>query len=402
MEHGEVRILHLITTLDVGGSEMMLLKLLSFMDSDHFSNHVVSLTNVGSVGQKIMAQGIPVHALNMPGGRLTLGGLFNLWWLLHSIRPTILQSWLYHADLLGLVFGKLGRIGNICWNVRCSYMDVEKYRRSTKWTIRLCTLLSSFPQAVITNSGAAQQFHINLGYKVKRWEVIPNGFDLNKFNSDKIAKQRIVAELGLADHLKTKDREKEGDKKNQNSILLIGFIARYDPMKDHSTLIKAARFLLEDRRNVHFVLAGRDVTWENSPLARQIPDVWKGHFHLLGERNDVEKITAGLDIASSVSYGEGFPNTIGEAMSCGVPCVVTDVGDSARIVGDTGRVIPSKNPDALAKAWKELIDLGDEGRKRLGLAARKRVADHFELSQIARKYEVFYSSLVMKGASEQR
>jgi glycosyltransferase involved in cell wall biosynthesis len=183
---------------------------------------------------------------------------------------------------------------------------------------------------------------------------------------------------------------------------LIGLIGRYDPMKDHSTFNKAACLLLRERRDVHFILAGRDVKWENKPLAKQIRDVWKGHFHLLGERNDVANIGAALDVASSSSYGEGFPNIIGEAMSCGVPCVVTDVGDSERIVGDTGRVVPPKDPDALAKAWKELIDLGEEGRERLGLAARKRIRDHFELSQISKKYEAFYSSLVMRGASEQR
>ena len=178
-------IMHLITTLDVGGAEMMLLKLLSFMDDDDFSNQVVSLTGIGPIGEKIMAQGIPVYALNMPSGRLTLGGLVKLWRLLHSIRPTILQTWLYHADLLSLIFGKLARIRKICWNVRCSYIDLGKYRRSTEWTVKLCSLLSSFPETIITNSREALNFHVNLGYKAKRWEVIPNGFDLDKFKPDK-------------------------------------------------------------------------------------------------------------------------------------------------------------------------------------------------------------------------
>lgn len=389
--------LHVITTLDMGGAEMMLWRLLSCMDRSQFSNQVVSLTDIGAIGQRIRAQGVLVHSLNMPNGRLTLVGLAKLWRLLHAIRPAILQTWLYHADLLGLIFGKLAGIRNICWNIRCSYLDLGKYRLSTKWTIRLCSLLSSFPQAIITNSRAAQEFHVHLDYKAKRWELIPNGFDLNKFKPDEQAKQRLLAELGLADNQKTENREQETLEKNQNRVLLIGFVARYDPMKDHSTFIKAACLLVQERRDVHFILAGRDVKWENGLLARQIPDVWKDHFLLLGERNDMENITAGLDIASSVSYGEGFPNTIGEAMSCGVPCVVTDVGDSAVIVGKTGRVVPARDPEALAIAWKELIDLGDEGRERLGLAARKRIRDHFELSEIARKYEAFYSSLVMSG-----
>ena len=157
--------------------------------------------------------------------------------------------------------------------------------------------------------------------------------------------------------------------------------------------IDAGRLLLEKGIDVHFVLAGRDVTWENRTLADRIPDRWKGHFHLLGERGDVEKITAALDIASLVSYGEGFPNIICEAMACGVPCVVTDVGDSARIVGDAGRVVPCRDPEAVAAAWNELIDLGEEGRRGLGLAARQRVKERFDLSDAVRKYENLYASI---------
>ncbi|MCK4388927.1 MAG: glycosyltransferase [Desulfobacterales bacterium] len=397
MKHGQTIILHLITTLNTGGAEMMLLKLLSHTDHHIFTKRVVSLTDVGSVGERILAQGIPVYALNMPNGRLTPSGLAKLWRLFRFIRPTILQTWLYHADLLGLIFGKLAGIRTICWNIRCSYMDLDKYRRSTKWTIKLCSLFSSFPQVVIANSREAVKFHVNLGYKAKRWRVIPNGFDLDKFKPDRQAKQGLLVELGLAYNPKTENRGEQSGKRNQKRVFLIGFIARYDPMKKHSTFIKAACLLLRERRDVHFILAGRDVKWGNGLLARQIPHIWKDHFHLLGERNDVENITAGLDIASSVSYGEGFPNTIGEAMACGVPCVVTDVGDSARIVSDTGRVVPPKDPDALAKAWKELIDVGEDGRHRLGIAARKRVKDYFELSQIVKQYESLYTSLVIEG-----
>ena len=128
-------------------------------------------------------------------------------------------------------------------------------------------------------------------------------------------------------------------------------------------------------------------------LTAQIPNVLKDRFHLLGERNDIESITAGLDIASSSSYGEGFPNILCEAMACEVPCVATDVGDSARIVGNTGEVVSAKDPEALAMAWTEMIGLGEEGRRRLGVAARKRVMDHFELSKIVKKYEALYTSL---------
>jgi glycosyltransferase involved in cell wall biosynthesis len=388
---GPIPILHLITTLNVGGAEGMLLKLLSGMNNELFANQVVSLTDVGPIGEQISAQGIPVYALFMPNGRVNASGLVKLWRLLYTLRPRILQTWLYHADLLGLIFGKLACIKNICWNIRCSYHDLKKYRSSTKWTIKMCSIFSPVPDVVIANSYRGRKFHVDLGYRAKRWSVIPNGFDLHKFKPDQIARAKLLHELGLI-HCLNKGNDK-GNNGNRNPPMLIGLIARYDPMKDHSTFIKAACSLLKERNGVHFVLVGRDVKWENSLLAREIPDTWKDHFHLLGEKEDVNKITAGLDIATSSSYGEGFPNILCEAMACEVPCVATDAGDSARIVGTTGRIVAAKDPEALAMAWKEMIDLGEEGRRRLGVAARKRVMDHFELSKIVKKYEALYTSL---------
>jgi glycosyltransferase involved in cell wall biosynthesis len=188
----------------------------------------------------------------------------------------------------------------------------------------------------------------------------------------------------------------KGEGKN---IILIGFIARHDPMKDHPTFFKAASELLQERENVHFILAGNGVKPENRSIAMQISDIWKDHFHLLGEREDIEKITAALDIASLASHGEGFPNIICEAMACEVPCVTTDVGDAAFIVNNTGYVVPTRDSRAMAGAWKVLIDLGEERRRELGLSARKRVMAHFELSKVVKEYEGFYTSLCSQPLS---
>jgi glycosyltransferase involved in cell wall biosynthesis len=374
-----VSILHLITTLDTGGAEMMLSKLFAHMNRDDFMNHVLSLTGIGPVGRKIIAQGIPVYSLNMPRGRLNIGGMFKLWRIIRFLRPTILQTWLYHADLLGLVFGRLAGVKFVCWNIRCSEMDLYRYRPGTRITVRLCAMLSSFPDVVIANSKEGADFHKRMGYKAKRWELIPNGFDLGVFKPDRQAKERLARELGL---------------NHKEPPIFAGYIARFDPMKDHPTFIRAACLLLRERRDVHFILAGKDVNEENKALAAQIPDVWKDHFHLLGERDDIPTVAAGLDIATLTSYGEGFPNTIGEAMSCGVPCVVTDVGDSARIVGDTGRVVPPRDPSALARACMELIEMGQRKRYELGMAARERILRNFELTRIVKDYEALYSSLL--------
>jgi glycosyltransferase involved in cell wall biosynthesis len=372
-------VLHLITTLDLGGAEMMLFKLLSRMNADRFENHVICLAGEGPVGQEISAHGIPVHVLNMQRGRVTIRGLMQLLTLIRRINPEVLQTWMYHADLVGLLFGKLSCIRRICWNIRCSNMDLVKYRLTTRMTVKMCAMLSSVPDLIIANSQNGESYHKGIGYKGKRWEVIPNGFDLRRFKQDDQAKSRLKNELGLDDN---------------KPYSFIGYIARFDAMKDHPTFLDAASRLLKERSNVHFVLAGRNIDWENRELTKSIPKAFRKNVHLLGERDDVEKICAGLDIACSVSSGEGFSNVIGEAMACGVPCVVTDVGDSAFIVGDTGLVVRPRDSKGLSCAWKQLLDIGRDARAELGKAARERIKDYFDISKIIERYEEVYTSLV--------
>jgi len=370
---------------------MMLSKLLSRMNRAFFCNYVVSLSNPGPVGKEISASGIPVFSLGMPRGRLTLKGITKLWRLLRLYRPSVLQTWLYHADLLGFMIGKFAGIKTICSNIRCGNMELYKRNLSSYFVMKFCSILSPFPNVVVTNSRQAREFHRSLGYRAKNWEIIPNGFDLKKFKPDEHARTDLLEELGLS-------YETSGTAKNQSDdfFVFIGLIARLDPVKDHETFVKAACKLVKDRPESHFIMAGKGVEPENESLIRQIPETLLGHFHLLGERNDIARITAGLDIACLTSaYGEGFPNTVGEAMACEIPCVVRAVGDSAIIVADTGIVVPSKDHMALSAAWEKLIDLKTEGRKKLGMAARERICSHFELSHIVEQYEELYSELVL-------
>jgi glycosyltransferase involved in cell wall biosynthesis len=180
-----------------------------------------------------------------------------------------------------------------------------------------------------------------------------------------------------------------------DNTILIGLFGRYHPVKGHEVFLKAAQLLLKKHPHIqHFLLGGKEVDNTNYVLNQQLAQLEIGEqIHLLGERQDVHHLTAALDIASSSSYSEGFPNVIGEAMSCGVPCAVTDVGDSARIVGNTGRVVPANNPEALANAWQELIEMGAEGRFKLGSAARSRIIECFSLDSVVTQYETLYETI---------
>jgi len=372
-----IKILHLITGLETGGAEFSLLRLTGAMDRDRFENIVVSLTVPGPISTMISDQGTKVDAIHMLGTIPTPSSLWRLYRLLRSEQPDVLQTWLYHSDLIGLLIGRAARIPVIAWNIRCSDMG-EEYRRGIKGILLwLLARISRYPDAVIANSHSGQQEHESIGYGPQQWLVLQNGFDMELFKPTKDGRANLRRELGLPD-----------------SAILIGLVARYDPIKDHPGFLHAAADLLATDPEVHFVLTGSGIDQNNQVLDALIERLEiRNRIHLLGRRDDVPRLTSGLDIATCCSLGEGFPNVVGEAMACAVPCVVTDVGDAAEIVGDTGRVVPAADSQALAQGWRELIEMGISGRAELGQSAMARIANNFTLAHCVERYQEFYESV---------
>jgi glycosyltransferase involved in cell wall biosynthesis len=374
------RILHVITSLETAGAQAMLYKLLSHMDSKNYKSEVVSLIDVGPMGRKIQELGIPVHGVGMRVGRPDPISIYRLIRIARKLRPNLIQGWLYHGNLAAQ-FAKvfLPDPAPVLWNIRHSIHNLDYEKKTTAWVIRLCAKLSNKPSRILYNSQVSADQHEALGYTPGKRVVIPNGFDTEFFSPSKEARLKIRKELGLPP-----------------SSIIIGLIGRYHVMKDHSNFIRAAAHLSNTHPDVHFLLAGKNVDVNNRELMDLILDLKLIHkFHLLGERKDMNILMAGLDMASSSSsFGEGFPNVIGEAMACEVPCVVTDIGDNAWVVGNTGHVIPPRDPVALAEAWKDLIDIGLEGRKEQGKKARDRIINKFFLSHIASQYESLYIQLL--------
>jgi glycosyltransferase involved in cell wall biosynthesis len=373
----KLKVVHLITGLNVGGAEMMLYRLLVGMERCRYANVVVSLIDPGPMGKRIEDLDIPVYSLGMPRGRPDILGLIALSRLLSRERPHILQTWLYHAGLLGLISGKLAGVPHILWNVRSANPDLCRYPQLTAWTIKAGALLSFQPSGVIINSEFGRSLHASMGYRPRRWAVIPNGFDLERFVPDASAREVVRSELGLC-----------------SDTVLVGLIGRYHPMKDHQTFLQAAMLLLERHKNVHFLLAGRDISPANAELTQIIAEHRaERSVHLLGERADMPRLMASLDILTSSSTTEAFPNVVGEAMACEVPCVVTDVGDSAAIVDNTGLVVPAGQPEAMARAWQQLIDAGATRRNALGQLARERIRQNYSIERIVQTYAELYESL---------
>jgi len=219
-----------------------------------------------------------------------------------------------------------------------------------------------------------------MGYQLQNGVVIPNGFITKLFTPSLEARRSVRTELGVAE-----------------DVLLIGLVGRYHPVKDHENFLRAAALLLRSHPDVQFVLCGEKVNWINPALCSLIDELKLAErVHLLDQRQDMPRITAALDIATSSSRAESFPNVIGEAMSCGVPCVVTDVSDLVWIVGETGRIVPPRNARALADGMRDLVEMGSEGRAILGKSARERVIKHFPLKEIESRYEALYEDLMTR------
>jgi len=370
---------HVITGLEIGGAEISLLKLVSNLSKDKFSNEVISLTNAGPVAVRLQHFGVKVRALGMRRGSINPIVVLKLARMLRKARPNIVQTWMYHADLIGGVAAKLAGRYPVIWNIRQSNLDPVHSKRTTMWTAKICAGLSRYlPSRIVCCAQSAQRIHVNLGYAGERMVVIPNGIEMDVFKPNPRTRITVRTELGV-----------------DEGTILIGLVARFDPQKDHETFVTAAGILHKEFPSVRFLLCGPGIVRENKQLMQWLQSSGIADRGLvLGERNDIARVMTALDIATSSSaYGEGFPNAVGEAMACGVPCVVTDVGDSGLLVGDPDRVVPPRRPESLAAAWRKVLSMDKTVRAEVGQAARRWMEDQFDIVAITRRYEELYEQV---------
>lgn len=369
-----MRILFVITGLATGGAEQQLLRLVPRLAQDGFSVAVLALRG-GDVEAALRVAGVPVVSLGLCHPQKAPVAMRALLREVRAFKPDVIQGWMYHGNLAATVACRLAMPrARLYWGIRQSLYDLAREKILTRWVIRFSAWSSRWPTAIIYNSHTARVQHERFGFCEKQGMVIDNGFDVETFSPQPLARAEVRRMLGL-----------------EPIAPLIGLIARYHPMKGHDVFLKAAVLLAGRRADVHFLLVGREVSPRNPALAAALQHpALAGRVHCLGERRDIARLTAALDIASSSSWGEAFPNAIGEAMSCGIPCVATDVGDVARIIGDTGIVVPAGDANALAEAWSRLLDAPVETRQAMGEAARSRVRDNFSIESVADRYARLY------------
>ena len=370
-------VVHIITSLDEGGAEAALYRLCSH---DPAGGHrVICLMDAGKYGPLLRQAGVPVDCLEQPRGRLGLGALPRLWRLLRQHRPALVQTWMYHSDLLGGVAARLAGVPRLVWGVRTSHLDPALVRASTLVVIRLCALLSwVVPDRIVCCAEGARQVHRRLGYAPWRLRVIPNGYDLTQLAPDPAAGARLRRQLGL-----------------DPQAPLLGMVGRFDPQKDHRTLLAALAQLQRQGLTPTCLLVGRGLEPGNAQLQAWLHEFGlDGQVLLLGSRSDVPAVMNALTLhVLSSAYGEAFPNVLAEAMACGVPCIATDVGDSGLILGDTGWLVPPRDPQALAAALAAALAepaAAHDARRR---AARQRIAARFTLDQMVARYRSLYREL---------
>ncbi len=375
-----IRIAHLITGLETGGAQTSLLRLLTGLKRDEFHSIVISLKPEESLSRIFIKAGITVHHLGLGRNPISVcRGLILLYQILKDYDPHVIHGWMYHANILSTIAAKLPvQKVPVIWGVRHSLENIRREKRSTSLMIRIGAKLSRKADINVYNAYSSAAQHRRLGYSDSRWVVIPNGFDCHRFRPSPKARHWLRKEvLGLSD-----DQP------------LLGMVARFHPMKAHEVFLKAAGEVAQRRDDVRLLLVGKGSDSNNIRIRSLIlENGLEGKVYLLGERSDIEKIYPALDLlCSSSSFGESFPNVVGEAMACGVPCVVTDVGDSARVVGDCGVVVPPGDPGALAEALLKVMHYSPAARMEMGLRARKR-AELFSVEEMTRKFTLLYKAL---------
>lgn len=370
-----MKILHVITGLTDGGAEAVLSRLCAHDAESHHT--VVSLMDDGKYGPLLRQDGVAVYSLGMSRGRVNARALLRLWRLIRAEQADLVQTWMYHADLLGGILARLAGV-RVVWGIHHSTLEPGKSKQSTIKVAKVCALLSRFvPTRIICCSQRAAEIHKTQGYAADKLRVIPNGYDLSQFRPNESARTRLRNEWAATDDLP-----------------VVGMVARFNPQKDHFNLISALGKLKRAEKAYRCILIGAAIKRDNTELidairAEDIEDLILLYEH----RSDIADVMNALDIhILSSAYGEAFPNVLCEAMACGTPCITTDVGDAALIVGESGWVVPPSNSEALAQGLIAALNewtLGTTWSNRQ-ISARRRILENFTVDQMVQSYRAVW------------
>jgi len=375
-----MKILHVITTLEQGGAQSILADLVERWEEPRDSHLVVSLRSVEDLPVYFKAKEFLVKSLDMEPGEFSFAKLQDLIQIVRSYQPDLIQTWLYHADLMGSLAAWLGGKIPVVWGIHHTTTGKDSVKPSTWRIVGLLKIIARFsPAKIVCCSHSSSRTHRDLGFPDHKIITVLNGIDTDKFSPNPGARQALRRELGLAEHEK-----------------LVGLFARYNPQKDHKVFLQAAAILLKRLPETQFLLAGQDIEPGNDKLQGEIEKLGIGdNLHLLGRRDDMDVLNAAIDLATlSSSYGEALPLSLAEALACGTPAVGTNVGDIAELIGSGGKVVEPGNPEALAEAWASILELSDQQYHKLSGLARKRIVERYNLTGMIGQYRGVYCEVL--------
>lgn len=372
-----MRVLHIIVGLGVGGAEFMLKRLIQSNPACIHETVVVSLTSLGMIGESLRTRGICVHTLGMSSFWHSPITLWRLIRIIRQYRPTIVQTWMYHADLLGGLAARLAGSFSVVWNVRSTAIP-QGALSVTYLLVRLCAICSYFiPDRIICCANSSKTAHIKLRYAAHKMTVIPNGYDFSAFEPNLNSRTKVRLDFGFDD-----------------GNIVIGVVGRFDPLKDFHNFVTAASYLAEKRGDIKFLMVGLGNEWSNATLRGWIERAGLvKSFHLVGQQTDVTYFLSAMDIFCLSSVNEAFPNVVVEAMAMGLPCVVTQAGDATDIVGDDDYAVPVRDSVLLADALLRMCHLDSVDRKKLGERNANKVRDEYGIEKIRQKYEEVYDEV---------
>ena len=370
-------ILHITPGLITGGAERALVRLIQSSDKNRFKHRVVSLTDQGTQGAELEKAGVIVDVLRISGVYSAFKGILKLRKITRSVKPDVIHSWMYHGGLFALL---APRGSKRILGIRQALHDQSKDKTTTRFIIKLLALFSKRFNVITYNSHTSKLQHETRGYSPKNALVIHNGFDLTELYPNKEAGRKLRKAAGISD-----------------DVFVFGNISRHHPIKNHIGLLQAFSDVYHNAKNVFLLMAGPGIDSSNRHLTEIIKSQQlQNNVLLMGETNDVLPSLNACDVYVSSSFSEAFPNTIGEAMACGVPCIATDVGDCSYIIGKAGLIIPVNDHKALVNAMTKLFESTEKERKQLGVMALQRIQENFQIASMTQSYEELYTSLATK------
>lgn len=376
-----------VTGLATGGAEIMLYKLLKTVARERLEPLVVSLGKCGRPAALIEGLGVRVVGLGLDTQhrRRPLRAASTGYAALKSFRPDLLIGWMYHGNIAAWLFARRLDVP-LVWNIRQT-LSIGQEKPLTQCVIRGGAYLSRTPKRIVYVSRHAREQHHALGYWDENGLVLPNGFELEVFRRDETQRARIRSELRVND-----------------DTCVVGHLARFHSMKDQIGLIGAARRVIAEEPSTVFVLAGEGLNGANAALAAAVRECGlEQHVRLVGETASPQALLSACDLFCLPSaWGEGFPNVVGEAMACELPCVVTRLGDAPDLVDSTGLVVEPGDREALAQALLQIIRCGPAGRGGLGAQARGRIAERFSLPRVAARYIEVFEEALASGCPQSR